>query len=145
MRISKDINGILSTLPSNLQAAVLLIKTKNHKAKLTEEKGRWLQELWEKVRSTHVSECRCSWDEMYFFSVDIENPEFEKNLVSVLRENNHSDLDSYLLFSEITGDTNSKIKSLEEMQLQIHKISYWEKHIFDYYYLNGLKQELSHN
>ena len=76
------------------------------------------------------------------FAPELKKTQFESNLIAKLETITHRDLNSYLLVSELVGPEDAKLKKLDEMQLQLHKINYWEQHIFDYYYENGKQIEL---
>jgi len=142
MRTVSDIENILEKTPWSLSAALIVIKTKSGRVELREERGNWLVDIYEDLKSKSMLECRSTWDEMYLFSPDIQVSEFEKTLVSKIEKFSHFHLDVYLLVTEIEGTSNAKIKTLNEMQLQLHKLDYWDDHLFDSYYKNGCKIDL---
>jgi hypothetical protein len=133
---------LLSTLPTSLPVALLQVKTKSGEVELREERGKWLEDLWEHLNSPGILECRWLWDEVMLFAPELKKTQFERNLIAKLETITHRDLNSYLLVSELVGPEDAKLKKLDEMQLQLHKINYWEQHIFDYYYENGKQIEL---
>ncbi|MDU9050045.1 MAG: hypothetical protein Q3M30_14450 [Candidatus Electrothrix sp. Rat3] len=132
----------MSTLPTSLPVALLQVKTKSGKVELREERDKWLEELWEHLNSPGILECRWMWDEVMLFAPELKKEQFESSLIAKLETITHRDLNSYLLVSELVGPEDAKLKELDEMQLQLHKINYWEQHIFDYYYENGKQIEL---
>ena len=142
MRTLSELHNLLSTLPTSLPVALLQVKTKSGKVELREERGKWLEDLWEHLNSPGILECRWLWDEVMLFAPELKKTQFESNLIAKLETITHRDLNSYLLVSELVGPEDAKLKKLDEMQLQLHKINYWEQHIFDYYYENGKQIEL---
>ena len=142
MRTIQDLESILDSFSGGLVAALLLLQTKDRRPGHREARGAWLETLWREIDCEEIVECRCLWDEMYLFSELLERSAMEERLVSVLKKHTHTHLDSYLLVADVGEEQASVIQSLESMQLQLHKIYYWQEHIFDYYYLNGLKQPL---
>ena len=139
MKTIADIDVFLNTLPESISAALLQVKTKSGGIELREERGKWLEELSIKLKTPEISECRSSWDELFLFAPNLQKVEFERSLVSELENSTHPDLDSYLIVAIVTGPDKAKRKRLDEMQLQLHKINYWNEHTFDYYYENGRK------
>jgi len=142
MRTFSDIGNIIEETPWSLPAALIMIKTKSGRVELREDRGNWLVDIYEDLKSKSMLECRSTWDEMYLFSPEIQVSEFERTLVSKIEKLSHFHLDVYLLVTEIEGTSSEKIKTLKEMQLQLLKLDYWDDHLFDSYYKNGCKIDL---
>ena len=123
-------------------ALYLVIKTKSGKVEFREERGKWFQELSQQLQKLGMEAYRTTWDEACYIKQGTDIQQSQENIANLLIANTHRELDSYALLSIIPTTNEARGKWLENMQLQLHKINYWTDHIYEHYYLNGVKTKL---
>jgi hypothetical protein len=78
-----------------------------------------------------------------FFWPNKSGDDLVRAITSLLRDSTVAALKSLALFSTISGTKKENaLSELERMELQLVKIGYWEKHIFDSYCEDGLEVSL---
>jgi len=145
VRDINQIEDILQSLPDEYSVAVIRVLPKIGNEELTEEKGKFLESIWSNLRNINegIEECRCLWDEMLVFHSNLNLSQFENEVATMLKDIQHKDLETHSIFTAVSGNSSDALKCIEEAQLQLHKVNYWDTHKYEYYYVNGQRKTLN--
>ena len=136
--------GLLNLLQNcgsetNVLIAVEL-RPKYSRTGLLEEKGRWIQDFWNRVLRAmpEVAGHRMLWSEL-FFSYPGDDVEFvEAQICALLKDCKDEQFESRCVLSVFSGDIQEKVLEIERMFMSIGKDWYFgEADFFKYWLLNG--------
>ena len=96
-----DLKGMLSTLPEgSVPVSLVVVEPRSSKIGLNEEKGLWIQRLWQEVTSKfpEAQGLRTSWNQIVFFWPNRRIGDVVKDMTNLLRNSTAAELKSLAIF-----------------------------------------------
>src|SRR5882672_11024728 len=115
-----DLKGMLSTLPEgSVPVSLVVVEPRSSKIGLNEEKGLWIQRLWQEVTSKfpEAQGLRTSWNQIVFFWPNRRIGDVVKDMTNLLRNSTAAELKSLAIFSTVFDPKENAIHELERMEL----------------------------
>lgn len=141
-----DLVSLVESLPiTPVSTCLILVEPSNSKTGLLEERGLWILNFWQNILEHYpsIQGQRFNWSGLIFFSVEFSSIKMIEVFSNLLRNSTHPELQSKAIFSNVQNSPSEKLREIEQMELQLNKINYWNEHIYPSYFEDGIEKFLN--